>query len=401
MITVYIDLEKIIKVVTFVDYPKYGWKNPVKYAILFTISFTLISANPTVHLVPELSELSDGRRSSRELRTFEYTSVDTNGSDFIVVEDLEVVIKDRVFRPEGDIIVERGGRLILQNAEIIFNHSRFYEHGILLKEDTAFEAYDSHIRGLDNLFFFRAYGANLMIQNTTFRRTHMVCGNNTQIQMVHSYLWALHCLNDTTVDVVDSHLCYLLLMGNSTAKVDDTRMIEIILSDSSRVSVSDTTLRFIFYFDEGKATISNCSYEDEIRFKPRLCDLIIEVLDEDTLDPLPKASVCLNRPEGNEVTSSLTDSDGTASFTDLEEGDYFVEVERKGHTPASARIPLLNETQRETLVMRRIDEESPFSNPYYSISIWIILTAAIIAFLYKCSRGKDATRDSSLTPDNI
>ncbi len=384
MITVYIDLEKIIKVVTFVDYPKHGWKNPLKYAILFTISFTLISVNPTVHSVPELSELSDERRSLRELRTLEYTSVDVNGPDFIVMEDLEVVIKDRVLRPKGDIIVKRGGRLILQNTEIIFNHSGFYEHGILLKKDTAFEAYDSHIRGLDNLFFFRSYGASLMIQNTTFRRTHMICENNTQIQMIQSYLWALHCLNDTTVNVVNSHLCYLLLMGNSSAKVDDTRMIEIILYDSSRVSVSDSTLRFIFYFDEGKATISNCTYEDEIRFGPRLCDLTIKVIDEGTHQPVSSAQVSLNRTSKTEVFTAILGPDGAVQFDGLKEGDYIVEVDSEGYMPLSIRMSLLNDEQVETLFISKMETKRQGSmDLYLSIIVLVILFCVFLVLILR------------------
>ncbi len=377
------------------DYKKKVFRIWILVFIFFTFS------NPTLSPIPISSALDTRVSLSNESNALTLSGVEANSTDFIVWEGEEIMIRDRVFKPPGDIIVERDGRLILRDAEVLFNHTGFYEHGILLGEDTTLEVYNSTIKGLDNLFFLRAWNTTLIIEDSTFRRTHVICGNSSRVSIHHSYLWALHCLNETTADVVDAHLCYLFLMGRSSAKVENSEMIEILLYDGSEASVLDTTLRFIFYFDEGSATISNCSYEDEIRFKPRLCDLTIEVLGEDTLDPLPKASVCLNRPEGNEVASSLTDSDGTASFTDLEEGDYFVEVERKGHTPASARIPLLNETQRETLVMRRIDEESPFSNPYYSMSIWIILTAAVIAFLYKCSRGKDATRDSSLTPDNI
>ncbi|MDH5201225.1 MAG: hypothetical protein OEW93_10080, partial [Candidatus Bathyarchaeota archaeon] len=174
-------------------------------------------------------------------------AIDTNHTDLVIAEDEEASFTNLVMRPEGDIIVRRGGRLVLRNTTVFFNHSGYYEHGILLEEDSTFEAYESRILGLDNLFFFRSWGATVILEGSTFRMTHAICGNSSSVSILRSHLWALHCLNESTAQVENASLCYLIMHGSASARVDGSRMIEIILYGDSRVQVSDTTLRFIFY----------------------------------------------------------------------------------------------------------------------------------------------------------
>lgn len=302
--------------------------------------------------------------------------------DIVIGEGDVMVFQDRVFAPPGDIIVEEGGTLVLRGTEIVFNHTGYYEHGVLLKNDSTLEIYDSKIIGLGNLFFFRAHDATIIVDNSTFRRTHAICGNTTQITIRGSHLWALHCLNETRVDATDADLSYLLLMGGSSARVSGSRMIEIILYDRSHASVSDTNLRFIFYFDEGTATISNCTYEDEIRFEPNLCDLTILVHDEETTEPVSAVEVYLNRSWGDAVASSRTGDEGAAYFRGVEEGDYMVQLVGDGYESLSVRISVLNETQRETFLitgMRAEVEEplGPENQPPRALAPLLIAAALI------------------------
>jgi len=306
-------------------------------------------------------------------------AIDTNHTDIVIAEDKEASFTGLVLRPVGDIIVRRGGRLVLRNMTIFFNHSGYYEHGILLEEGSTFEAYGSQILGLDNLFFFRSWGATVILEDSTFRMTHAICGNSSSVSILRSHLWALNCLNESTAQVKNATLCYLIMHENASARVDGSQMIEIILYDDSRVQVSDTMLRFIFYFDSGTATISNCSYEDEIRFKPRLCELTINVLDEETRVPIPMAYISLHRPKEHEVASSSTGSDGTASFKGLEEGDYYVEAEAEGYASLSVRISLLDDSQNETLLMQRLEvDRIDLTELYLSILIWLILLVVFV-----------------------
>ena len=350
------------------------------------ISLILLSSNSVVKTFPISPEMS-GTGSLSVRQGFDTSqAIDTNHTDLIIAEDEEAAFTGLVMRPEGDIIVRRGGRLVLRNTTVFFNHSGYYEHGVLLEEDSTFEAYESQILGLDNLFFFRSWGATVILEDSTFRKTHAICGNSSSVSILRSHLWALHCLNESTAQVENASLCYLIMHGSASARVDGSRMIEIILYGDSRVQVSDTTLRFIFYFDSGTAMISNCIYEDEIRFEPRLCELAIEVLNEETRDPIPLVRISLHRPEEHEVASSSTGSDGTASFTGLEEGDYFVEAEAGGYAPLNARISLLDDSQNETLLMRRSGaDRMDLTELYISISIWIVL---LVAFVFSIkSRG--------------
>jgi hypothetical protein len=352
------------------------------------ISLILLSSNSVVNTFPLSSEMS-GKGSLSVRQGFDASpAIDTNNPDLIIAEGEEAALTGLVMRPEGDIIVRTGGRLVLRNTTVLFNHSRYYEHGVLLEEGSTFEAYESQILGLDNLFFFRSWGATVILEGTTFRMTHAICGNSSSVSILRSHLWALHCLNESTAQVENASLCYLIMHGSASARVNGSRMIEIILYGDSRVQVSDTTLRFIFYFDSGTATISNCSYEDDIRFEPRLCELAIEVLDEENRDPIPLARISLHRPEEHEVASSSTGFDGTASFKGLEEGDYFVEAEAGGYAPLSARISLLDDSQSETLLMRRSEvAKIGLTERYLSILIWIVLLVAFV-FSIKSRSGE-------------
>jgi hypothetical protein len=343
------------------------------------ISSILLSSNSVVNTFPISSEMfSAGSLSVRQ--GFDASpAIDTNHTDIVIAEDKEASFTGLVLRPVGDIIVRRGGRLVLRNTTVFFNHSGYYEHGILLEEGSTFEAYGSQILGLDNLFFFRSWGATVILEDSTFRMTHAICGNSSSVSILRSHLWALNCLNESTAQVKNATLCYLIMHENASARVDGSQMIEIILYDDSRVQVSDTMLRFIFYFDSGTATISNCSYEDEIRFKPRLCELTINVLDEETRVPIPMAYISLHRPKEHEVASSSTGSDGTASFKGLEEGDYYVEAEAEGYASLSVRISLLDDSQNETLLMQRLEvDRIDLTELYLSILIWLILLVVFV-----------------------
>lgn len=307
--------------------------------------------------------------------------------DLVIKEGEEVTIQDQVFTPSGDIVVKRGAKLILRNAEVVFTHTRCFEHGIILKENTTLQIYHSQIIGLNNLFFLKAQDTTLIIEDSKLRRAQVLCGNSSRISFVRSYLWALHCFNESTANIFNAHLCYLFLRGRSSAQVDDSHMIEVLLYDSSKAYISDTTMKNVFYFDEGSATLSNCSYVDTIRFKPKLCNLTIMVLDEDDHDPVPMVNVTLNRPKGCEVASSLTNDDGVASFSGLEEGDYFAEVEIEGYVPVSVRIPLLNETQHETLIISRMEGAEERSqipmNRLFPILTSIVLAALVLSLFYR------------------
>ncbi len=353
------------------------------------ISLILLFSNSIVYAFPIFSEVSGVGSLSVRHGFSASPAIDTNHPDLIIAEDEEAVLAGLVMRPEGDIIVRRGGRLVLRNTTVFFNHSGYYEHGILLEEGSTFEAYESQILGLDNLFFFRSWGATVILEGSTFRMTHAICGNSSSVKILRSHLWALHCLNESNAQVENSSLCYLIMHGSASARVNGSRMIEIILYGDSRAHVSDTTLRFIFYFDSGTATLSNCSYEDEIRFEPRLCELTIEALDEETRDPIPLARISLHRPEEQEVASSSTGSDGTASFTSLEEGDYYVEAEAEGYAPLGARISLLDDSQKETLLMRRLEADRiDLTELYLSISICIVLLVAFVFSIKPRSGGE-------------
>lgn len=317
-----------------------------------------------------------------------------NVDDLVIGEGEERTLQYLALTPPGDIVVEEGGTLVLRDVEITFNHTGFYEHGILLEEGSTLEIYDSQIKGLDNLFYFRANSAAIIIENSTFRHTHLICSGSTQITVRDSHIWALHCLNDTKVDVVDADLSYLLLMGDSSARIDRAQMIEIILYDRSHVSVSNASLRFIFYFDEGTATITNCDYEDEIRFEPNLCDLTIMVRDEETLELVPAVDVQLNRTKGDMIVASQTDDEGAASFHDIEEGDYMVEMAGEGYGSYRVRISVLNETQQETLFIGKLAAESDgesLGNPLRILTPYLIAVAFIFLILGVIFKGEMKT----------
>ena len=305
--------------------------------------------------------------------------------DFVVREGEEVTIQDVVFTPSGDIIVEEGGRLTIRDAKVIFTHTSCFEHGIILKENTTLQVHHSQIRGVETLFFFRAQDTTLILEDSKIRMTHVLCGNSSRISMVHADLWALHCFNESTVDISNSRLNYLFMRGRSSAQVEDSHIVEVLLYDRGRASLSNTTLKNIFYFDRGSTTLSNCSYVDLIRFKPIQCNLTITVLDEDTHDPIPMVNVALDRPRGSKVAHSCTNEDGAATFYDLEEGDYFVELGRDGYIPANIRIPLLNETQHETLMIGKVEEESSWipTNRFFSVFAVVALAVFVFSLFYR------------------
>jgi 5-hydroxyisourate hydrolase-like protein (transthyretin family) len=346
------------------------------WAIVFLILFLLKLTVPSSFASGEPDNVAN---PSNGLRLCSVSNVEASGSeDLIVGEDEQVTIQDQVFMPSGDIIVEKGGKLILRNVEVVFNHTGCYEHGIVLKENTGFEIYDSQIRGLNNLFFFKARDTALILEDSTIRMTHVLCGNSSCISIVRSELWALHCFNESTADIENARLHYLFLRGRSSARVDDAHIVEILIYGTSHASVSDATLKNIFYFDEGWAILSNCSYVDLIRFEPLKGNLTITVLDEGSRDPVPMVCVTLERPRGSEADNAHTNDDGVVAFSGLEEGDYFAKFKGVGYVPMNITISLLNVTQHETMLMHRMEEASSWSS---AALIFMILMAVVLAVL--------------------
>jgi hypothetical protein len=358
-------------------------KNFLKKTACVLLILVILFSNPFISSIAyRLEKNGENRNVKSRFVIPRVKAIDED--DLVIGEGKETTFQDLVITPSGDIVVEEGGKLVLRGTIIVFNHTGFYEHGIFLENGSTLEIYDSQIVGLDNLFFFNAHNATIIVDNSTFRRTHAICSDSTRITIRGSHLWALHCLNDTKVDATDADLSYLLLMGDSSAQIDGSQMIEIILYDRSHVSVSNTSLRFIFYFDEGTATISDCAYEDEIRFEPSLCDLTILVQDEETLEPVPAVDVYLNRSKGDEVASSHTGDEGAVSFNDVEEGDYMVELVGDGYASFSVRISVLNETQQETLFMSRLETEvdaPSLKNPLRVLTPSLIAVAFVFLLL--------------------
>ena len=279
--------------------------------------------------------------------------------------------------PPADIVVKKGGTLVLIDSKIIFNHTGYYEHGILLEEGASLELHNSSIVALDNMFYFRVKNSRLAMVDSELRRTHVICENRSQIRIRGSYLWALHCLNETAAYVTSSQLCYLFLIDGSTGHVDDCEMIEILLYDDSQVNVSDSTLRFVFYFDEGRANIENCDYEDEIRFKPMMCELDVTVMDSEG-QPVAAATVTLTRYGGKPAASILTDEEGSAIFTGLEEGGYTLIVRKEGYEEREIERPLLDETQSETVQIHASPKDRPENERMVLVSVFIVTVLAII-----------------------
>ena len=355
-------------------------------SLLFLIilySNLLVSSSPYEH-----GKMKESQKESSYLLIPRAEAMDMD--DLVIGGGEELIVEDQALTPQGDIVVEEGGRLVLRGVDITFNHTGFYEHGILLEDGSTIEIHDSQITGLDNLFYFRAHSASITIENTTFRHTHLICSGATQITVRDSHIWALHCLNDTRVDALDADLSYLLLMGDSSARIDRAQMIEIILYDRSHVSVSNTRLRFIFYFDDGTATITDCDYEDDIRFEPNLCELTIHVRDEETLELIPAVDVHLNRTKGYVDIISQTGDEGTAYFRDIEEGDYLVELASEGYEPYRTRISVLNETQQVTLLMCKLEEPDGGNNgdPLQVAAPYIFTIAFALLFLGIIFRGQ-------------
>ncbi len=299
-------------------------------------------------------------------------------TDFIVNGLEEVLIQDDVFISSGNIIVERGGKLILRNVKVIFPHKKCYEYGIILKENTTLEIYQSEISGVNNLFFFKAQDTRLIIVDTKIRMTHIICGNSSQVMIIGSDLWALHSFDDCQIYINNSKLNYVFLRDSSFAKINNSNIVEVILYDRSKAEISNCVLKNIFYFDEGSTTLINCSYIDLIRYKPKCCSLIINVVDEITRDPIYHANVELYRLK-TLVFSSLTNKYGVVVFQDIEEGDYIIEIEKKGYIPLRIRISLINEIQNEKFIMRR---EVKNQNTKFSSIMYILIIFSLFLLIH-------------------
>lgn len=246
----------------------------------------------------------------------------------------------------------------------------------------------SQIKGVETLFFFRAWDTTLILEDSKLRMTHVLCGNSSRISIVRSELWALYCFNESTVEITNGQLHYLFLRGRSSARVEDSQIVEVLMYDVARASLSDTTLKNIFYFDRGWTTLWNCSYVDLIRFEPLKGNLTITVLDDDSCDPVPMFCVTLERPRGSEVVNANTNDDGAVVFFDLEEGDYFAKFDGVGYMPMNITISLLNVTQHETLLMHRMEKAS-FWNPtvlIFIISLTVVLIALVLSLFYRFHR---------------
>jgi len=355
------------------------------------IALVLISSNPSPLLTLLFKGLDNGEGVSEELdiHTIPFVKAE-DAADFVVGEGEEATIQDRIFTPSGDIVVEKGGKLTIRNAKVVFGHAGCYEHGILLKENTTLQVHHSQIRGVETLFFFRALDTTLILEDSKIRMTHVLCGNYSRISIVRSELWALHCFNESTVEIINGQLHYLFLRGRSSARVEDSRIVEVLLYDAARASITETALKNIFYFDRGWTTLSNCSYVDLIRFEPLRGNLTITVLDEDSRGPVPMVCVTLERPRGSEVENEHTNDEGAATFFGLEEGDYFAKFEGVGYVPANTTLSLLNVTQHETLLIHRAEKVSVWSPAFiiFMISMAVVLAALVLSLLYKYQKRR-------------
>ncbi len=299
----------------------------------------------------------------------------------IVIEVGKHTMRGETLEPPGDIIVKKGGTLVIEDSNIIFNHTGYYEHGILLEEGASLELHNSSVVALDNMFYLRVRNSSLTMVDSELRRTHVICENRSQIRISGSYLWALHCLNETVANVTHSQLCYLFLIDGSIGDVDDCKMVEILLYDDSVVNVSDSTLRFIYYLDDGRANIENCDYEDEIRFKPMMCELDVSVIDTED-QPVAEATVTLTRYGGEQSASTATDEGGSASFTGMEEGSYTLTVSKEGYVEREIEKPLLDETQSETVKIHASPKDSPINEWTAPLSVYTVAVLAVIGLLY-------------------
>ena len=306
---------------------------------------------------------------------------DPSPTQDIVIEGEKQTIRGETMEPQGDIVVKEGGTLVLEDTKIVFNHTGYYEHGILLEEGASMELHNSSIVALDNMFYLRVKNSSLTMVDSELRRTHVICENMSQVSIRGSYLWALHCLNETEAHVAHSTLCYLFLIDGSTGHVDDCTMIEILLYDDSQVNVSDSTLRFIFYLDEGRANIENCDYEDEIRFKPMMCELDVTVIDTEGKQ-VADATVTLTRYGGEQAASTTTDEEGVASFTGLEEGSYNLTVTKTGYEEHEIERPLLDETLSETVQIHASPKDDPENGRTAPLSMYIVTALAMTGLLY-------------------
>jgi hypothetical protein len=291
----------------------------------------------------------------------------------IVVEGGTHTIWGEHLEPPGDIVVKSGATLVLVDTEIVFNHSGYYEHGVLVEEGASIELHDSSVVAVDNMFFFTVRNASLTMVDSELRRTHVICENGSRVDITGSYLWALHCLNETVATVNGSQLYYLFLIDRSAGRVNGCTMIEILLYDDSRVHVSDSKFRFVFYLDEGWAEIEDCDYEDEIRFKPMMCELDVTVIDSGGT-PVAGASVALTRYSGEQAASTTTDEHGVASFTGLEVGSYNLTVAKPGYEETILERPLLDESQSmtvqiQTSPMEESGNEKPTQLPVYTVAV--------------------------------
>jgi len=308
----------------------------------------------------------------------------TGSNPDMVVEGGTHTIRGERLEPPGDIVVKTGATLVLVDTEIVFNHTGYYEHGVLVEEGASMVLHNSSVVAVDNMFYLRVRNASLTMVDSELRRTHVICENGSRVSITGSYLWALHCLNETVASVNRSQLCYLFLIDGSAARVDDCKLIEILLYDDSRVHVSDSTFRFLFYLDEGWAEIEDCDYEDEIRFNPMMCKLDVTVVDPGG-EPVAEASVTLTRYGGELAASTTTDEHGFASLTRLEAGSYNLTVAKPGYEETRVETPLLDEVQGVTVQMQAAPMDAIADGGNKPISLYMVAVLALVG-LYVAQR---------------
>lgn len=313
-----------------------------------------------------------------------YADID-NLNKIIVKNSSTATIKDEIFNSIESIIVEENGILIINRTNVYFNNMACNEYGIYLKKNSSLYLYNSELKGLNNLFYFKGNNAKIFISNSRIRGTHILCYEKSNISINGSDLWATHCFNSSTANINNSKLHYLFLTENSVSNISNSHIVEILLYDNSYANVVNTTLKNIFYFDNGWTSLSNCSYVDIIRFIPKKCNLTIGVFENDHNYPIQKAHIKIIHVLNAFEKVSKTNKSGYSNFSNLTEGDYYINIEKEGYNNLKERISILNKADTKTFLLLKKEKAYLLKEKLLIVS-FVLIIIAIVYILYKLFR---------------